>query len=245
MSIIVGFNLQTYVILGADTRISFYPDNHFVYRDDEEKIQTTGLGLITGAGLCDLLDPVKERFAQEKPSDTSLMRQIIREEGRNAAAQFAGYPDPRVEESIKTTGWMLTYVTGSEQYFPAGLRLAVMSNSFKDDTFGLVLPGTSSFLPFAGITEAQHGELKAIVTDGQLRMWKPEKETFEDNLAHHVGLIVKVIVRASKMSEMVSPMFQVGLHSLANEIGISKILDPARSTSFELTWTRPATEIRR
>ncbi len=239
MSIIVGFNLETYLLVGADTRISYYPNGQFLYRDDEEKIQTTDLGLVSGAGLCDLLDPVKERFAKERPSDTVLMRQIIREECQKAATKFAGYPDPRVKQSINTTGWMLSYHTTSEQYFPAGLRLAVMSNRMQGDTFGLVLPGTCSFLPFAGITEAQHDELLAIATDGPLRLWDPDTEPFQDNLVHHVALIGQVILRASQMSEMVSPMFQVGIHSAAHELGLSTIFNPATNTGFTLKWTRP------
>jgi len=84
MTLIVGLHVEKYLVIGADTRVSYYPNNHFFFRDDEEKIRTTAMGLVTGAGLCDLLDPVKQRFADEVPPDTFAMQRIIQEERRRA-----------------------------------------------------------------------------------------------------------------------------------------------------------------
>ena len=235
MSFIVGFNLNHYLVLGADTRISYYPNNRLLYRDDETKIRTTSVGLITGAGLCDLLDPVKDRMAADEPPHTDAMRQIIREECVRAQLHFANHPDKRVHEALQTTGWMLTYITNSEQYFPAGLRVAVMGSSGKDNLFNLCLPGKATFLPFSGITKDQHAELMQMAEAG-LRPWEQGKETLAENVVHHVSIIGRIIGRAAEMSEMVSPTFQIGIQTIFYDIGISNIFDVNNPDGFSISW---------
>jgi hypothetical protein len=62
MTLIVGFNLGSYALVGADIRVSWYPNDQLCFRDDERKIRCIEMGLITGAGLVELLDPEKERL---------------------------------------------------------------------------------------------------------------------------------------------------------------------------------------
>ena len=201
MSFIVGLNLEQYALLGADTRVSYYPGNRLVYRDDETKIRTTSVGLITGAGLCDLLDPVKDRMAVEEPPHTDAIRQVIREECREAQRRFANCPDQRVQESLQTTGWMMTYLTDTEQYFPAGLRVAIMGSADENNRFQLAPPGIPAYLPFSGITQEQYDELLKMLKD-ELRPWKQADESLSDNVVHHVGIIARVIKRALGLSRL-------------------------------------------
>jgi hypothetical protein len=81
MTIAIGINLGRYVILAADTRTTYYPPfGKPLFRDDSEKIQKTGIGLITGAGLISLLDPVKTRLANESITNTNYIILFVREE---------------------------------------------------------------------------------------------------------------------------------------------------------------------
>lgn len=51
------------MMLAADTRVTNYLFGIPIScEDDKEKIHRTGVGLITGAGYCPLLDAVKTRF---------------------------------------------------------------------------------------------------------------------------------------------------------------------------------------
>ncbi len=239
MSFIVGLNLEQYALLGADTRVSYYPGNRLVYRDDETKIRTTSVGLITGAGLCDLLDPVKDRMAVEEPPHTDAIRQVIREECREAQRRFANCPDQRVQESLQTTGWMMTYLTDTEQYFPAGLRVAIMGSADENNRFQLAPPGIPAYLPFSGITQEQYDELLKMLKD-ELRPWKQADESLSDNVVHHVGIIARVIKRASEMSEMVSPTFQIGIQTITFDVGISNIFNLDSPDDFGFQWVPKA-----
>lgn len=81
MTLIVGFNMVAYALLVADTRLTFIrPDGSTYYHDDCEKIQRTGMGIITGAGFGNLLDAVKDRLADEEIIRTERVAEIINEE---------------------------------------------------------------------------------------------------------------------------------------------------------------------
>jgi hypothetical protein len=97
MKLIVGLHVEKHLVIGAGTRASYYPNNDFFFPDDEEKIRTTAVGLVTGAGLCNLLDPVKQRFADEVAPDTFAMQRSSKRRRRAEVVRFADYPDKRVQ----------------------------------------------------------------------------------------------------------------------------------------------------
>jgi hypothetical protein len=126
VTLIVGLHLDSYILLAADTRVSSYPNGQLHFRDDGDKIRFTSAGIITGAGLCDLLDPVKQRLEDEKISNTDRIIEIIREE-REALEGWHWLEDERVAESLNITAWMLTYLNANSRDNPTeyNLRLAV------------------------------------------------------------------------------------------------------------------------
>ena len=66
MTLILGANIGKYVLLAADTRVTWYPpDRPVFYTDDHTKIRMTKFGIIAGAGYVPLLDRVKQRFASD------------------------------------------------------------------------------------------------------------------------------------------------------------------------------------
>jgi hypothetical protein len=95
---------------------------------------------------------------------------------------------------------MMTYITNSAQYFPVGLRVAIMGSTDEDNRFQLALPGKPAFLPFSEITQEQYDELLKTVED-ELRPCKQADQSLSDNLVYHVGIIARVIKRASEMSD--------------------------------------------
>src|SRR5262245_53702327 len=102
MTLVVGFNMRHYALMGADTRVCYYPGGQLRYRDDAEKIRHTSMGLISGAGLCDLLDPVKERLEQNEITNTDQIRETILAERRFVEQWFTN-PDARLREAIDHT----------------------------------------------------------------------------------------------------------------------------------------------
>jgi hypothetical protein len=143
MTLIVGLNLGSYVLLGADTRVVSYPNGQLRFRDDAEKIRFTSAGIITGAGLCDLLDPVKERLANEEIRSTNRIIEIIREK-REGLEGWHWLEDDRIREALNKTAWMLTYVNLDNPVNPIqyNLRMAVTIPD-EDYSLGLYPPNTA------------------------------------------------------------------------------------------------------
>jgi hypothetical protein len=109
MTLLVGINLGSYVVLGADSRVSWYDGNKFRFRDEEEKIQRTNLGLVTGAGLKDLLDPVKEHLATDREINHTNQLEVMMREARDRFKSEEEYSDDRVAEALDTTCWLFSY----------------------------------------------------------------------------------------------------------------------------------------
>src|SRR5687767_2009789 len=81
MSTVIGINLGAYMLLAADTRVTFYPDTGPPYFEDgKSKIHNTRMGLIAGVGLGNLLDRVARRLSAEDPYHTDRIIEIIEEE---------------------------------------------------------------------------------------------------------------------------------------------------------------------
>lgn len=97
-------------------------------------------------------------------------------------------------------------------------------------------------MPFSEITQEQYDELLKTVED-ELRPWKQADESLSDNLVHHVGIIARVIKRASEMSEMVSPTFQIGIQTVTFDVAISNIFNLDSPDGFTIDWVpKPETE---
>jgi hypothetical protein len=234
MTLVVGFNMRHYALIGADTRVCYYPDGHLQYRDDEEKIRHTSMGLISGAGLCNLLDPVKQRLEENEITNTDQIREAIRAE-RRFVEQWFPNPDARLREAIAHTAWMLTYFHAEkpQSYADITLRLAITIPQ-DDYKLGLFPADSGGMIPPSGLTPTEERELRDMCHDG-IKPWNDEQEPVVENIAHHAGLIGRVIRRASELSEMVSASFQLGVQTI-HDTGISSIV--GEDGAVEWTWHR-------
>jgi hypothetical protein len=60
MTLLIGANLQDYVLVAADTRASWHDPLHgYCYEDGDHKIVACPLGLVTGSGYVGALNAVK------------------------------------------------------------------------------------------------------------------------------------------------------------------------------------------
>lgn len=84
MTLLAGINLGSYVVMGADTRVSWYPpDGTFRFHDEGEKIQKTNIGLITGAGLINILDDVKKQLSEHDDITHTKQLEVMMHEALN------------------------------------------------------------------------------------------------------------------------------------------------------------------
>ena len=80
MTLIIGANLNHYTILATDTRTSWsHPLLGKCHRDQDHKLVMCNMGLITGAGYVNALNPVKEELLKKEISHTDEILEIINE----------------------------------------------------------------------------------------------------------------------------------------------------------------------
>jgi hypothetical protein len=239
MTLIVGFNLGGFVMLGADTRLSSYPNEQLVYRDDTKKIENVECGLIAGAGLASLIDAVKTRIDDEELNHTDRIIDYMKGEV-SYARQQPWSVHPRVRDAIDHTGWMFSYVTMSDPNDPAtaAMRLAVLGAS--QEQLGLVGVNDVWLLPPTGTTEEQFWEWKRFAKNAIRPLsGAVEADAFGEHIRHHAECIDTLIHMVSDVNEGVAPTYQLGLHLMNPPFrAISNIIND--TGTIEWTWDKSA-----
>jgi hypothetical protein len=237
MTLIVGFNMASYGLLVADTRLTFINrDGSAYYRDDARKIQRTEMGIITGAGFGNLLDAVKARLADEEITQTDRVQEIIEEEIEEVRQRRWHRPD-RVEESIQMTAWMLTYIAADKYPDPSPdqirfrVAFTVPDHGHK---FAMLQPNTSWLLPPTGTTAEQQDDWHAFIKSN-IRPLTPE-EDLGINISHHVALAAQLTQEVSRINDGVAPTFQIGIHIFPFHLQISNVV---AGPDFDIDWQTP------
>jgi hypothetical protein len=230
MTLIAGMNLGSYAIVAADTRMSYYINDIFGYRDDGEKIRNIDPGIISGAGLASLLDAVKERLDDDQLGIVDRIADLVR--GEVAYARQQPYAmDPRVAEAIEMTAWMFTYVgtPDPDDLSTAVLRLALTVPS-ENHWLASVAANDVWLLPPTGTTDDQFWTWKRRLKSNLQPI--TEAEDFPGNLQHHLRLIGELMQDVSAVNRGVAPTFQVGIHIFPRTRLISNVIRPGEG----ITW---------
>jgi hypothetical protein len=221
-----------YAIVAADTRLSYYINDVFGYRDDGEKIRNIDPGIISGAGLASLLDAVKERLDDDQLGIIDRIADLVRSEVAYARQQPYA-KDPRVAEAIEMTAWMFTYVGAPD---PNNLSTAVLCLALtvpsEHHWLASVAVNDVCLLPPTGTTEDQFWTWKRRLKNNLQPITKGED--FQDNLQHHVRLIAELMQDVSTVNQGVAPTFQVGIHIFPKARLISNVIRPGG----EIAWTQ-------
>lgn len=241
MTVLFGFHLKNYIIVAADTRVSYYPPGEPMrWRDGVEKITKTSLGLITGSGLVDLLDPVKARFQDTDVKHTDDVVRVIREEHERIKGR-KWYGDTRVQESLKRICWMFTYFGMDD---PANinldtvhLRLGIFHPEFSTEQRGLIPEGKAMVTMPDGSTEEECQAFSEAANAGLKT--SDELPGLQESVEYHTKLIAYLVKRISAINEMVSPTFQVGVQTLFNGCGVSGIAGEGLPLDLTVSTERP------
>ena len=220
-------------LLAADTRITHYPSGIRIFRDDEAKIRRTSMGLITGAGLAELIDPVKDRLQAEQITVVDRIIEVVADEvSRVQREPWAA--EPRVQESLGTTGWMLTFLGPAvSDASIAVLHLAVLGTS--DKQVGSIPLNRVYLLPPTGTTTEQFKEWFGFARDNLYPA--PDShdvESINKNIAHHCGVVKELMRTVSQANEGVAPTFQIGVHIPPHLTRITGIIGP--ESDVRLDW---------
>lgn len=200
MSLVIGINFGTYVLLAADTRVTI-GDPPIDRHDDESKIVQTELGLIVGAGLVQLLDPVKATFCSKAVQHSSDLLAIV--EAERTRLRMLTWD---ATNDIRTTSWLYSYLTPDH---PAGVRLGMITGSFEG--LRLIPVGRAQPLVDGSVGDEFRDRLNAWLNE-ELRPLTAFA-TVNEHFLSHVALCGEAIRETSLVSEGVGPFMDVAVHS--------------------------------
>jgi hypothetical protein len=234
MTMVAGMHLGEYVLIVADTRISYFPrDDEPRYEDGRSKIYRTKLGLISGAGAVGLLDAVRLRLCNVESDDLSSfadVHQIIEEE-RTLRAPEQDTQGPLPEVHPAQASWLFTYYNPAPD--PAErLRMGVMTAG--DSRSRILLRGESQILFPTGLPK-DVAEATARILQKEIRLPGDGVGITGDILQYNVQLARGLIRFVAAKVPGVSPdSYQVGLYTRDLMWAISDVMDDM-TPSFTLT----------
>ena len=185
MSLIAGLHLGNFAVIAADKRLmSMYGHTLIVDHDEAEKIINTGLGYVSGSGIVELLDFVKEALANTEITHTDQILAIVARERDRFRSVHSANPE-WAEQQVKKTGWMFTYMTEADG--EAALRVALVHGAWNDDEIGLLYKGTARVLvPIDGTAEEAQ-RLSDMLT--QNLKTTDELPNLVESISYHVPLL--------------------------------------------------------
>jgi len=216
MTIALGINFGNYALLAADTRTTFYnwAKQIIGYTDSSVKIQKTSHGLITGAGITDLLDAVKTRLEKETITNTDQIYEIIKEE-RLKSAKIPSI----TEDDIGLTGWIYSYMTILND--APKLRLDAVHPSLGEGLARWEENKAAIICPY----EARKEEADEIAaTFNEAIRPSTEFATIDESCQYHGQIIIKLIRQIQPKYPSVSRCLQMGIHILNGSMSISPIM---------------------
>jgi hypothetical protein len=199
------------------------------YRDERTKISRTSLGLITGAGFIGLLDAVKRRLDFKDVFSSDRIVEIAREERQRIDTDPRYRQNPRVAESLTTTGWLFTYFSPADDGIRLRLAVCHPANDYK---LALVNENASFVMMPAGATNDQVERISRTLQERVMPLH--EIPDLKESIQHHAVLAGAVTQAVAKEFESVSPSFHIGVQTIDGYSGISPFLDGEGTFSLSL-----------
>lgn len=129
MTCILVAHLGEHVILAADKRaVQINEDgSRTVLNDNVEKIVKTGVGVITGAGMVEMLDQVKSKFSGEEFDDSGEVLESILQARKKYSERYIS--SSRLHQDLRETSWVFTYPATEEGRLVTRVRFYHQSES--------------------------------------------------------------------------------------------------------------------
>ncbi len=222
MTICIAMHFEQYVLFAADTRTTTSWPVAAV-DDTASTVLETDLGMVTGAGLTQVLRAVNARLVSDEVARVDDIHRIVLDEfARTKAMPWAGSSEAELEASLKRTGWFFTWMTVVDE--APVLRAGVLQGSMLDDlpddaVMYEVEPDSVWLIPPAEATAEETATYLQQLEDN----FRPLElfDTFEEHLKYHGDLCMAVIRDASSRFASVSAQMQVGIHPIAREVVIT------------------------
>ena len=218
MTIAFGINLDSYAILAADTRTTCDIFGIPYHDDESSKVQSTTIGLITGAGFLPLLDAVKRKLAQETITNTNRLLSIIQEETSRIRKEW--HERSQIDTWIEQTGWIFSYYTVLDN--APRLRVGIFHPSVSRERCATCEVGKPAIIyPI----ELDRSTVDAINSDILKKLVIPADDSeFQKTVDRNVSVISALIRALQRRCPSISNRLQFGIHK-GSQRGISSLLN--------------------
>ena len=219
MTALVVINLGDYAIFVADKMVSSIKDRVIVHQtEDAIKIVETPLGLITGSGAVDLLDPVKEYVKSGYAKETDdILNFIIKERERYFGNKKLSIK--QAKEDIDTTGWIMSYIKPS--YLRNELKVIAYHPSENDQYFMQIEKNKSRIFFPSDLSQEFNKDLRDyFINMMEVDLDLSSFENDEHLLSYYSEKALLVIKEMSLISQFVSEKCDVGFMHFDNSKGI-------------------------
>lgn len=227
MTICIGFNFDDYSLLCSDGRVTWGGEPGASIEDDRQKVYRWPRGLVTGAGLLQLLDMVRTRLDTDLIEDTTQFRQVIREERDNLRNIFANrYSTDQIEGWITSTSWFISYLTEMEG--EPICRVAIINEGL-DAEFGeydsvhLIEPNTCWLIMPKEANTEQAENFQVTCTTFMKTL--SEFETINEHIQYHQSVAAGLIRTASSQYHSVGSQIQIGVQPKFGQVEVSELVD--------------------
>lgn len=157
MTCILVAHLGSEVVVAADKRtVQYKADGTLtVACDDVQKLVRTPAGIVTGCGMVEMLNPVKDHLSTQGFATTDEVLDLI-QQTRNTYAN-ANATSPRLASDLAKTGWLLTYPSTANGQDVT--RAVFFHPSISTQTFAVVGEGRVLCLP-GGFSDEQADKVR-------------------------------------------------------------------------------------
>ena len=206
MTICIAVHFGEFIALAADTRTSLGRPT-ISFKDGTEKIHETAIGLVTGSGWVELLDPVRKRLLNETLTHSNKILEIIKDE-ISAADEYYMYA---TEEIINSTGWIYTYasIEHNEPCIRLGLYHGSISRELTESQY-LIPKGGACVWIDAQFSENSSIHYSRYLTDKLEAICKIKD--IEKKFDSFIEQCTNLVSYASHRYDSVSAEFNIGLH---------------------------------
>ena len=136
MTLLAAINLGDVALIVSDKKESQIIDGIVVAsHTDAKKIIETDIGIITGSGWVDLLEPVKKAIANSRINHTDQVLELINNERNNVNTNPGLNSDQRTH-MLTTTSWVMTYRTIEDDQ--CKMRVVWFHPSISESKFGVL-----------------------------------------------------------------------------------------------------------
>ncbi|CAH0170053.1 Conserved hypothetical protein [Pseudomonas veronii 1YdBTEX2] len=211
MTFITTISVGDCVIVAAD-RATFHVNGSASTRSDQEvkKIRETPGGFITGNGIAELLEPVKDRFVSEDPKDLAAMIQII--ESEQSEYLFRQDYSDLATKWVAQTSWKLSMAWRMDD------RTSIIAASY-DYTIRSVIAANVGvpFLTFpSDVTLDENAHVRLMLERGQLT--SSDAPSTLAMLYHNVRLILDVVGLLRRRGRAISERIDFAIHTMESRL---------------------------